>query len=322
MSARSETIAVLVSSAGVAFALPLLAARTKFKSRLAWLLAGANLLALEWIALVQVDWTVVSTHLRYLPLMGALYAVYAARPRDPSAAPGTQAARMRGAFVALALLGAAALGFQSLALAELYARDDARAVDLLWPLDHTCSYVMQGGPSEARNHHVVVPAQARALDVLARDPWGSRMRGIYPLELTGYEAYGVPVISPCTGEVVAAEQGHGDATPLEPPEEVEPLGNYVAVYCPQQDVTVVLAHLRQGRSPQLGTRVRASDPLGLVGNSGNTTEPHLHVHAVPRRVEKRELLIAGEQQGVAMEFDGERLVRASTWPATCTNPFR
>jgi len=26
--------------------------------------------------------------------------------------------------------------------------------------------------------------------------------------------------------------------------------------------------------------VRVGDLMGLVGNSGNTTEPHLHIHAV------------------------------------------
>jgi len=43
---------------------------------------------------------------------------------------------------------------------------------------------------------------------------------------------------------------------------------------------VLLAHLRQGslRVGQ-GMRVTTDTVVGLVGNSGNTTEPHLHVHA-------------------------------------------
>ena len=28
-----------------------------------------------------------------------------------------------------------------------------------------------------------------------------------------------------------------------------------------------------------GASVRVGDPIGQVGNSGNTTEPHLHIHA-------------------------------------------
>lgn len=42
---------------------------------------------------------------------------------------------------------------------------------------------------------------------------------------------------------------------------------------------VVLAHLRQGTlRVGVGERVRKGDPLALVGNSGNTTMPHLHLH--------------------------------------------
>ena len=41
---------------------------------------------------------------------------------------------------------------------------------------------------------------------------------------------------------------------------------------------VVLAHLRHGTSRvSEGDRVREGDPLALVGNSGNTSVPHLHL---------------------------------------------
>ncbi len=41
---------------------------------------------------------------------------------------------------------------------------------------------------------------------------------------------------------------------------------------------VVLAHLRQGTlRVGEGDRVRKGDTLALVGNSGNTTLPHLHL---------------------------------------------
>jgi len=43
---------------------------------------------------------------------------------------------------------------------------------------------------------------------------------------------------------------------------------------------VVLAHLRRGSvRVHSGQRVRAGQLLGRVGNSGNSSEPHLHVHA-------------------------------------------
>ena len=44
---------------------------------------------------------------------------------------------------------------------------------------------------------------------------------------------------------------------------------------------VFLAHMQRGSAlVKKGDRVARGQPLGKVGNSGNTSEPHLHIHAV------------------------------------------
>jgi murein DD-endopeptidase MepM/ murein hydrolase activator NlpD len=58
---------------------------------------------------------------------------------------------------------------------------------------------------------------------------------------------------------------------------------------------VLLAHLQHGSvAVATGDPVTVGDPIGRVGNSGNTTEPHLHIHAFDPRT--------GE--GVPIRFDG------------------
>jgi murein DD-endopeptidase MepM/ murein hydrolase activator NlpD len=71
----------------------------------------------------------------------------------------------------------------------------------------------------------------------------------------------------------------------------------------------VLAHLGRGTvQSHLGAQVTPGDPLGRVGNSGNTSEPHLHVHAVRGRVtEPEQLLFTGD--GVALRVEGAFPVR-------------
>ena len=56
-------------------------------------------------------------------------------------------------------------------------------------------------------------------------------------------------------------------------------GNHVLLEC-GTEVRVLLAHMRRGSvRVRPGERVAVGRPLGAVGNTGNTNEPHLHVHA-------------------------------------------
>ena len=49
--------------------------------------------------------------------------------------------------------------------------------------------------------------------------------------------------------------------------------------CAAKGADVLLGHLQPGSlQVRAGATVAAGDWLGLVGNSGNTGEPHLHVH--------------------------------------------
>jgi murein DD-endopeptidase MepM/ murein hydrolase activator NlpD len=67
----------------------------------------------------------------------------------------------------------------------------------------------------------------------------------------------------------------------------------------------LLAHLAQGSvRVGLGQTVIAGQRLARVGNTGNTTEPHLHIHAVRGRVTSPGQL-AATGDPVPMLFDGQ-----------------
>lgn len=58
-------------------------------------------------------------------------------------------------------------------------------------------------------------------------------------------------------------------------------GNHVILDC--GEFVVLLAHLRQGSvQVTVGQTVGKAQVIGQVGNSGNTSEPHLHIHAQRR----------------------------------------
>lgn len=55
-------------------------------------------------------------------------------------------------------------------------------------------------------------------------------------------------------------------------------GNHVVIE--HQAVKILLAHMHNGSVlANVGDRLLQGQPLGKVGNSGNTSEPHLHIHA-------------------------------------------
>ena len=162
-------------------------------------------------------------------------------------------------------------------LALLGRRAPAAAIDLAFPLRGGTFIVGQGGASKVVNYHFGHASQRYALDVLMLNGAGVRARGLYPASLDRYAAWGAEVVSPCDGVIAAAVDELPD---LPPPrrDPAHPAGNHVAIE--SGGATIYLAHLRRGSvAVRAGDHVVAGQPIGRVGNSGNTTEPHLHVHA-------------------------------------------
>lgn len=175
-------------------------------------------------------------------------------------------------------------------------------VELDFPLGNGVYYIGQGGSTPLVNYHSSYPPQRYALDITALNAVGLRAGGLYPSELSRYVIYGEPVQSPCDGMVTVAVDGMPDHDPpASDPSNTS--GNHVIIHC--RGVNVLLAHLQQSSlTVSKGEQVATGQVLGRVGNSGNTTEPHLHIHAV--RAEKPD---THKGQGVPILFDQRFPVR-------------
>jgi hypothetical protein len=109
--------------------------------------------------------------------------------------------------------------------------------------------------------------------------------------------FGEPILAPADGEVVAVHDGEPDHLARRSPLALLPYavtqgarlrrgvgavaGNYVIVALDEEGPFVLLAHLRKG-SPRVkaGDRVRTGQPIATCGNSGNSTQPHLHIQVM------------------------------------------
>ena len=154
--------------------------------------------------------------------------------------------------------------------------------------------------SRVPSHHVHGWSQTYAIDLVydPADESGPAFRW-WPIARRPQEfpAFGQPVLSPVDGVVVAASTAARDhwsrTSPLalaylvlegvrELAGPVGVLGNHLVVRR-DDGVCVLLAHLRRGSlRVGVGDRVRRGDLLAECGNSGNSTEPHLHCQVMDR----------------------------------------
>lgn len=168
--------------------------------------------------------------------------------------------------------------------------------------------VGQGGGNLLLNQHAGHAQQRFALDITEINAFGFRAAGLAPGSLDRYEIFGAMVVSPCDGQVVSARDGLPDLTPPER-DRGNPAGNHVIVDC--GGFQLELAHLRSGSvKVAAGDRLHVGGEIGRVGNSGNTSEPHLHVHAVDPK----------SQRAVPLTFAGRWLVRNSLLTSSQAQP--
>ncbi|WAS90819.1 peptidoglycan DD-metalloendopeptidase family protein [Nannocystis punicea] len=135
--------------------------------------------------------------------------------------------------------------------------------------------VFWGGDRKELNHHVAHPSQRRAADLVIVDAAGKSHKGD-GRALSDYYAYGQDILAMADGVVA----GVVDGVPDSPIGELNPYmapGNMV-VLRHEGEVYSVYAHLVPGSiKVKPGARVRRGQVLGACGNSGNSSEPHLHV---------------------------------------------
>ena len=122
------------------------------------------------------------------------------------------------------------------------------------------------------------------------------MLSVEPPEI--FRGFGVPILAPVAGTVVLTHDGEADhvarrSTPAQIPYAFGQVarvragaaavaGNHVVLGLGPAGPYVLLAHLRRGTVRVAARRRAASSsvrPVGECGNSGNSTEPHVHLQA-------------------------------------------
>jgi len=136
--------------------------------------------------------------------------------------------------------------------------------------------VVWGGDNQDVNQHHNVACQRYAFDFIAVDPNEDGAKG-EGLTNEDYYAFGKEILAPGDGVVTDVIDGVRDNVPgsMNP---YSALGNAVFIEHRSHEVSV-LAHLKcSSIRVKVGDKVQAGQVLGLCGNSGNSSQPHLHYH--------------------------------------------
>lgn len=136
--------------------------------------------------------------------------------------------------------------------------------------------VLWGGDAKEENYHIIDKAQKNAFDFIITNSQGKSYKNDGKTNEDFY-AFGKQLIAPTDGEVVLVVDGIKDNKPGTPNPLYVP-GNTVIIKAKNNEY-LFFAHFKQNSIVvKQGQIVKQGEVLGLCGNSGNSTEPHIHFH--------------------------------------------
>ena len=134
--------------------------------------------------------------------------------------------------------------------------------------------VVWGGDAAQQNYHQNAANQRFAFDILKTDENGKTHKNDGSKN-EDYYAFGQEIIAPADGEAVYVVDGIHDNKPGEMNRMFVP-GNLIVIKHAQGEYSL-FAHFKQNSIRiKVGDKVTKGQTIGLCGNSGNSSEAHLH----------------------------------------------
>ena len=150
-------------------------------------------------------------------------------------------------------------------------------VDYILPFEGKWT-VRNGGMGKKLSHSWGIIAQRYAYDFTLMDDEGKSFAGDNK-DVQSYLCYGKNIIAPADGTVVKVSNKHRDSRVSGKKvycDTWDIRGNFVVIEHAEKEFSVC-AHLIPGSiTVRVGDKVKQGEVIGKCGNSGNTSEPHLH----------------------------------------------
>ncbi len=169
---------------------------------------------------------------------------------------------------------------------------DDQAIRIINPVEGA---VWFGG--EDYTIHALWPSECYAYD-LVKYPYNLDSH-----VLSDYGIYMTDVLSPIAGKVTEVKDYEDDIVP-NTEDFLSLLGNYIVIEVEETGTYLILAHLEKNSiTVAVGDYVSAGIKIAKVGNSGTTSEPHLHIQHQKENPEDIPIAICA--QGLPIEWHDE-----------------
>lgn len=171
-----------------------------------------------------------------------------------------------------------------------------------FPLDRDTVVGWGGDKMEENLPHAMWASEKWAYD-LVMEPYS-----VGTPELSDYGIYDQSVFSPVEGTVVAAKDSEKDI-PAETEDFIFSEGNHVYLKVKKTGTYILLNHLKQDSvEVEVGDKVNVGQKLGRIGNSGSTSEPHLHIHHQRQNPNEVPYPVLAEGLPLYFSIDGKKVM--------------
>ncbi len=159
-------------------------------------------------------------------------------------------------------------------------------IDLDFPLKNGCYMIGRGGNNYLMNTHGLdlkdshgLHHQRYACDIVKLNKYGRIWKGWkIPRKLDDFVSFKDTVYSPCNGKIIKVVDYMPDHPPLIYHKYKIHPANEVVIKKGRYHI-VLLHLLKNSIIVEKGDSIKVGQPIGLIGNSGMSELPHLHIHA-------------------------------------------
>ena len=175
----------------------------------------------------------------------------------------------------------------------------SKYIELDFPLKNGNFYITSGGNNSLLNYHKDLKDEFyhKAFDISKLGLYGNtNSSNIFSFANNNKEVYifSDSVFSPCDGIVEAVIRSEPDHQPGNLNDFNKLQAN--AIKIKTDDYFVELVHFKQNTIVvDTSDYVEKGDFIGLIGNSGHSSSPHLHIHSMDENLKPVEIIFGGEK---------------------------